>query len=306
LFNVGIPASSGYSSALQNIGEISNKGLEIALGSNLGKGDFHWTGQLTYSFNKNKVIALNNLNEFTTGSDTRLYGAALNPILLRIGDPLCQFYGRVFDGIFQTGDNIAASAQPTAKPGDIRYRDLNEDNKITDLDREVIGNSNAKFFGGLNNTFTWKNFDLNVFFQGSYGNDILNLSKFDLFSLNGGNNNSAEVLNRWTPTNPSNTIPRANLNSGSRILSSYLIEDGSYLRLKNISLSYSFSSQLLKKAGISSSKFYVSAQNLATFTKYTGFDPEVNRYGNSSISQGVDYGAYPSAKTFLLGLNFTL
>lgn len=305
LFNVGIPASSGYGSILQNIGGIENKGIELELGTDLQKGDFKWEAQFSYSRNRNKVLTLNNLNEFTTGSDARLFGASLNPILLKVGEPLGQFYGRVFDGIFQTGDNIAASAQPTAKPGDIRYRDLNGDNVINDTgDRQVIGNSNAIFFGGLNNTFTWKNLDLTVFLQGSYGNDILNISRFDLFSLNGGNNNSAEVLNRWTPTNPSNTIPRANLTGGSRVLSSFVVEDGSYLRLKNLSLGYRISSQMIKKAGFNSARVYVAAQNLATITNYTGFDPEVNRFGNSSISQGIDYGVYPSAKTLLIGMNF--
>lgn len=305
LFSVGIPPSSGYASMLQNIGGIENKGIELELSTNLQSGDFKWEGQLSYSRNRSEVLTLNNLNEFTTGSDARLFGASLNPILLKVGDPLGQFYGRVFDGIFQTGDNITASAQPTAKPGDIRYRDLNGDNVINDTgDRQVIGNSNPKFFGGLNNTFSWKNLDLNVFVQGSYGNDILNISKFDLFSLNGGNNNSAEVLNRWTVSNPSNTIPRANLTGGSRVLSSFVVEDGSYLRLKNLSLGYRISSQLLKKAGFNSVRFYAAAQNLVTITNYSGFDPEVNRFGNSTISQGIDYGVYPSAKTFLFGMNF--
>ncbi|MFD1257518.1 SusC/RagA family TonB-linked outer membrane protein [Mucilaginibacter terrae] len=305
LFSVGLPAISGYTSSTQNIGNIENRGLEIEVVANLGNKTFGWESQLTYSLNRNKVLKLNNNNEIFTGSDVRLYGSALNPILLRVGDPLGQFYGRVFDGIFQTGDNITASAQPTAKPGDVRYKDINGDNQINDVDRAVIGNSNPKFFGGFNNTFTYKNFDLNVFVQGSYGNDILNLSRFDLFSLNGGNNNSAEVLNRWTPTNPSNTIPRANLLSGSRVLSSFQIEDGSYLRFKNVALGYRFGADLLKSAGIGSVRVYVSAQNLFTITNYTGFDPEVNRFGNGSISQGVDYGTYPSAKTFLAGLNLT-
>ncbi|UKT64934.1 SusC/RagA family TonB-linked outer membrane protein [Pedobacter mucosus] len=306
LFNVGIPPSSGYASMLQNIGGIKNQGIELELTSSLEAGKFKWEGQLSYSRNRNEVLTLNNLNEFTTGADARLFGASLNPILLKVGSPLGQFYGRVFDGIFQTGDNIAASAQPTAKPGDIRYRDLNGDNVINDTgDRQVIGNSNPKFFGGFNNTFTWNNFDLNIFFQGSYGNDILNISRFDLFSLNGGNNNSAEVLNRWTPTNHSNTIPRANLTGGSRILSSFVVEDGSYLRLKNLSLGYRFPGKILKKAGANSARIYIAAQNLATITNYSGFDPEVNRFGNSTISQGIDYGVYPSAKTLLFGLNFT-
>jgi hypothetical protein len=139
--------------------------------------------------------------------------------------------------------------------------------------------------------------------QGSYGNEILNFGNFDLFNLNGNNNQSAEVLNRWTPTNPSNTIPRAVSTGGQRILSDAQVEDGSYLRIKNISLNYTLPESLLKSTFIKSVKVYVATQNWFTFTKYKGYDPEVSRFGQTSISQGMDYGGYPNSKTFLIGLN---
>ena len=304
LFNVNIPVTSGFSTALQNIGKIQNKGFEFSFNSvNIDSKNFQWSTEFNITFNENKILNLEGRDEFTTGSDAQLFAISLNPILLKVGQPLGQFYGRVVDGIFQNTQEIANSAQTTAKPGDIKYRDLNGDKVINDNDRTVIGNSNPKFFGGLNNTFTYRNFDLNIFIQGSYGNDLLNFSRFDVFSLTGGNNNSAEVLKRWTPTNPSNSIPRANLSGGARILSSFQVEDGSYLRFKNISLGYNFSSGLLKKIGMIGAKIYVSGQNLITITDYSGYDPEVNRYGSSSLSQGIDYGAYPQAKTILAGVN---
>lgn len=309
LFDVGINPSSGFSTVFKNIGGVENKGFELELSTNLQKRDFNWESQLSFSTNKSKVLALNNLNEIVVGGDIRDVGnGQLNAALLKVGDPMGQFYGLVFDGIFQTAEEIAVSAQKSAKPGDVRYRDLNGDGQITTdtKDRTVIGNTNPNFFGGFNNTFTWKNIDLNVFLQGSYGNDILNVARFDLFGLNGLSNNSAEVLNRWTPTNPSNTIPRANALGTNRTVSSFLVEDGSYLRLKNVSLGYKFTPDVLKRAGIGSARVYVSAQNLATITNYSGFDPDVNRLGSGSGSTpGVDYGVYPSSKTFLLGLNFT-
>lgn len=309
LFDVGINPSSGFSTVFKNIGGVENKGFELELSTNLQTRDFNWVSQLSFSTNKSKVLALNNLNEIVVGGDIRDVGnGQLNAALLKVGEPIGQFYGLVFDGIFQTAEEIAGSAQKSAKPGDVRYRDLNGDGQITTdtKDREVIGNANPSFFGGFNNTFSWKNIDLNVFLQGSYGNDILNVARFDLFGLNGLSNNSAEVLNRWTPTNPSNTIPRANALGTNRTVSSFLVEDGSYLRLKNVSLGYKFTPDVLKRAGIASARVYVSAQNLATITNYSGFDPDVNRLGSGSGSTpGVDYGVYPSSRTFLLGLNFT-
>ncbi|WP_229365890.1 TonB-dependent receptor [Fibrisoma montanum] len=304
LFNVNIPTTSGFNSALQNIGKVQNRGVELGLNTiNVDRGGFRWNSEFNISFNRNEILSLEGRNEFTTGSDVVLYAAAFNPILLRVGSPLGTFYGRVTDGIFQNQAEVDASAQKTAKPGDIRYRDLNNDGQINDNDRAIIGNANPKFFGGLNNTFTFKGLELNIFLQGNYGNDLLNFGRFDYLNLTSSNNNTKEVLDRWTPTNPSNTIPRANSAGGSRILSTFQVEDGSYLRVKNLSLGYNLPAALVKRLYLSGAKVYVLGQNLFTFTKYTGYDPEVNRYGSSSISQGIDYGGYPAARTVTVGLN---
>lgn len=304
LFNVGVPSSSGFSSTLKNIGSVQNKGFEFSLNTiPVDRGRFRWTSEFNIAFNKNNILKLDGRKEFTTGNDALLFGGSFNQILLREGSALGNFYGRVMDGIFQNQAEVDASAQKTAKPGDIRYRDINGDGVINDNDRDIIGNSNPDFFGGFNNTFSYNGFELNVFLQGNYGNEILNFGTFDLVNLTGGNNQSSKVLDRWTTTNPSQTIPRANAAGGSRILSSFQIEDGSYLRVKNISLGYNLPKVWLDKLTVNSIKVYLTAQNWFTLTKYSGYDPEVNRFGSSSLSQGIDYGGYPSAKTVLVGLN---
>lgn len=304
LFRVNVPQTTGYSESLQNIGKVENRGFELGINTvNVSSPALKWTSAFNISFNKNKVLTLDSRPEFTAGSGSGHLGVWGNTVLMEVGQPLGNFYGRQMTGIFQSQAEVDASAQPSAKPGDIRYADLNKDGAINDEDRTVIGNGNPDFFGGLNNTVTWKGLELNIFVQGSYGNDILNFGRFDLYNLNGNNNQSADVLDRWTPSNPGNTIPRANSNGGQRILSSFHVEDGSYLRVKNISLGYYFQQHVLNRLGLSSLKVYVSAQNWVTFTKYKGYDPEVSRFGASAIDQGMDYGGYPTAKTILFGLN---
>ena len=305
LFDVDLPLSSGYFTALTNIGSIENKGWEFSVNSqNINGKNVQWKTGFNISFNKNKVLRLDGRPQFESGvgnGDLQIN----RPVLLKVGEALGNFYGRVMDGIFQSASEIAGSAQPGAKPGDIKYRDINGDKVINDLDRTVIGNGYPRFFGGLDNTVTFKGFDLNVFIQGSYGNDILNLSKLELYGLN-GSNGTKDIVNRWTASNPSNTIPRANTAGGQKILSSFLVEDGSYLRLKNISLGYQLPASFMKKLSLQSARFYVSGQNLVTITNYKGFDPEVSYQGNSSISQSIDLGAYPNSKTILFGLNIKL
>lgn len=307
LFSVNVPQTTGYSSSLRNIGQVENRGLEIAISSeNIAGSAFQWSTDFNIAFNRNKVLALDGRPEFTDGAGSG-HLVVFNTVLMKVGEPLGNFYGRQVAGIFQSEEEVAASPQAaTAKPGDLRYADLNNDGAINDLDRTVIGNGNPDFFAGLNNTFTYKGIELNIFFQGSFGNEILNFGRFDLYNLNGNNNQSADVLQRWTPEHPSNTIPRANIFGGNRILSSFHIEDASYVRLKNISLGYQLPEHIFGPLPIQSVKVYVAAQNWLTFTKYKGYDPEVSRFGSSSINQGMDYGGYPASKTLLVGLNIKL
>jgi hypothetical protein len=302
LFDVNIPLTTGFGTALKNIGSVENKGWELEVSTtNVNKTSFSWRTDFNIASNKNKILKLDGRPEFLSGLGSGHLQIS-NPILMRVGIPLGSFYGRVMEGIFQTQGEIDKSAQKSAKPGDIRYTDLNNDGVINDNDRTIIGNGYPKLYGGLNNTVNFKGFELNVFFNGSYGNKILNLTRFDLYSLN-GQQQAKDIVDRWTPSNPSNTIPRANIAGGQKILSSFQIEDGSYLRLKNLSLGYDLPQNLIRRFALSALKVYVAAQNLATFTKYTGYDPEVNFRGNNSISQSLDYGSYPAAKTILFGIN---
>lgn len=307
LFSVNVPQTTGYSTSLRNIGQVENRGLEVAISSeNIAAGGFQWNTDFNVAFNRNKVLALDGRPEFTDGAGSG-HLVVFNTVLMKVGEPLGNFYGRQVTGIFQSEEEVAASPQSaTAKPGDLRYADLNTDGQINDLDRTVIGNGNPDFFGGLNNTFSYKGVELNVFLQGSFGNEILNFGRFDLYNLNGNNNQSADVLQRWTPERPSSTIPRANIFGGNRILSSFHIEDASYIRLKNISLGYQLPERIFGPLPIQSAKIYVSAQNWLTFTNYKGYDPEVSRFGSSAINQGMDYGGYPASKTLLVGLNIKL
>ncbi len=201
-------------------------------------------------------------------------------------------------------EELTALTDPQAvKPGDRRYADLNGDKKIDDNDRTIIGRAQPKLVGGLNNTFAYKGLELTVFFQGVYGNSILNGNRFELEYLNATTNQDRDVLNRWTPTNTNTDIPRASTTRPANRISTRQIEDGSYLRLKNIQLAYSLPQSLLRTMKIQSLRVYASAQNYLTFTNYSGYDPEVNRFGQDSRSQGFDYASYPAAKTILFGLN---
>lgn len=302
LFNVNIPNTTGFNTALKNIGSVENKGWEFELNTiNIDQKSFSWKTDLNIAFNKNKILKLDNRPEFLSGTGSGHLQIS-SPILMKVGIPLGSFYGRAMDGIFKDQAEVSKSAQPNAKPGDIRYKDLNNDGLINDNDRTVIGNGYPKFFGGLNNTFSFKGLELNIFLNGSSGNKILNLTRFDLYSLN-GQQQSKEIVNRWTGSNHSNTIPRANIAGGQKILSTFQIEDGSYLRVKNISLGYNLPQDLIRRFSLSALKVYVAAQNLITFTNYTGYDPETNFQAGSSISQSLDYGSYPASKTILFGLN---
>lgn len=303
LFEVNVPQTTGYSFSLRNIGEMENKGFELGISSmNIKNDAFEWSTSLNITSNRNKVLSLDGRSEFTTGAGSGHHGVD-NTVLMKVGQPVGDFYGRKVIGIFQTEEEVNSYGQANARPGDLKYEDVNGDGVISNDDRSVIGNGNPLFFGGMTNQFRLKNFELNFMLQGSFGNDILNFARFDLYNLNGNNNQSVDVLDRWRPDHPSNTIPRANATGGQRIFSSFHVEDGSYLRLKNISLGFHFHNYLTRLVKLSGAKLYISAQNYLTFTRYKGFDPEVSWAGNSAISQGMDFDAYPNAKSVMVGLN---
>ncbi|MGE7776126.1 SusC/RagA family TonB-linked outer membrane protein [Chitinophaga sp. NPDC101104] len=295
LLNVEIPWTSGQTSSLQNFGSVSNKGLELTASSKNLLGEFTWTTDANASINRNEVLSLGN------GARSYISGN----YIIQVGQPLGSFYGTVTDGILQTGEEhtkgkFTGNAVP--KPGDRLYKDINGDGTFTTAaDRAIIGNAQPDVILGLNNNFSWKGFALSVFLQGTFGNQVLNANRQALELFTGQQNAAGSARDRWTPENPSQTIPRAKLDPAP-VFSDRFIEDGSFLRLKNVSLSYTLPKQFTGK--ISTVQVYVSAQNLATWTRYTGFDPEVT--SGSNVSPGTDQGIYPLSRTILGGLKVSL
>jgi len=312
LLSIPIPLSTGYSSSLQNIGSVENKGLEVGLNTENIKSEkdgFNWKSSVVFSLNRNKVLSLGSSETSFFPNMPNATLGFLQPVNIKVGLPLGTFWGYKTNGIFQNQADIDNSptldTKANTKPGDRKYVDVNNDGKITAADKGALGNPQPKFIGSFTNTFTYHHFDLLVFLQGSYGNKIYNALQQQLEITNLSTNAWADIADRWSPTNPSNSVPRAT-NSPVAQMSDRYIQDGSYLRLKNLVLGYNFSNQLLNHAGIKQVRIYASAQNLATWTKYKGYDPEVSSFEQNNTAQGIDYGAYPNYRTFLLGLNVTL
>ncbi|GAA4800678.1 TonB-dependent receptor [Olivibacter ginsenosidimutans] len=298
LLDVPLPYTTGQSTSLQNYGKVSNKGLEFALNSQNTSGAFNWSSALTFSLNRNKVLSLGE------GVESIISGVSI----AQVGQPLGSFYGLKTNGIFQLSDDIANLPVYLTKnqPGDQRYVDKNGDNVITTSgDRFILGNAQPKFLGGLSNNLSYKNVDLNILFQGSYGNKIFNQNKQQLEILSGQQNASITALDRWTPENQGNVIPRAYEDPAAEASDRY-VEDASYLRLKNLTIGYTFPLHLLSTTSNAKLRIYVAAQNLITWTNYTSYDPEVSKNGQSTLTQGIDYGVYPNAKLFTGGINLTL
>lgn len=320
LLDAPIPSQAGFNSQWQNIGRIDNNGLELQITSyNIDKNNFSWRTDFNISFNRNEVKDLGGA-EFIPVTTPGGWQSNVGRVI--VGQPIGTMYGYVFDGIYQIDDfswqNNSDPTIPfgdrtfvlndglpvysgTAQPGRMKYQDLNGDGFINDEDRKVIGNSNPKHFGGINNTFTYKNWDLSVFFQWSYGNDIYNASKVRLNGLAPYMNISQDYFeNHWTPENGGNIYPAYGV-IDQQIASSYYVEDGSYLRLKTMSLGYELPKKITKKLGINSLKFNLIGNNLITWTKYTGWDPEVNF--NNPLLTGFDRIAYPRAKNFTFSVS---
>ncbi|REG82067.1 SusC/RagA family TonB-linked outer membrane protein [Algoriphagus antarcticus] len=318
LFSVPLPTYTGYSSQLQNLGKVENKGIEFTLNTVNTTGALKWNTSFNISINRNKVLELPDGNDILYGSGPgHLIGLGQTQIL-RVGEPVGSFFGWVYDGVYQQGDDFLPGGGFEQVAGGEKFRDIdgekdangaltgNPNGALNADDRTVIGNGQAKFIWGLNNDFSFKGFDLNIFFQGSQGNQILSYSLLEIETLSGSNNSTTRALDRWTPTNTDTDVPKRTLQRSQRV-SSHWVFDGSYVRLKNISLGYSLPSSILEKLSISKARFYVSAQNILTFTEYKGFDPEVNyNSGGGAASNrnlGLDYASYPNAKSYTIGLN---
>jgi TonB-linked SusC/RagA family outer membrane protein len=307
LLLVSVPTTTGYGSIYLNAGSVENKGLELALSSvNFTSSKFSWNTNLNFSINRNKVLDLNGEYERYVGSSSSslFVGSGLgNTNVLRVGQSIGSFVGYQFDGIWQTQDEIAASGTKTVvRPGDPRYVDQNGDGQVTALDRVIIGHAQPDFIYGITNNFKYKGFSLSIFLQGVQGDDVLNLNRYELESGITTTNKLASVVNRWTGPGTSNTIPRASstLRRSTGIVSD-VVEDGSFLRLKTLTVGYTVPLPASVKA-IRLASVYVTAQNLVTWTKYSGYDPEVNSFGTSTLSPNTDYNAYPSVRTFTAGV----
>ncbi len=286
LLNVQLPNTMPITSIQTNAGTIENRGIEFNINSvNLNK-KFRWETSYNMSFNRNKVLSTSVFpGPFAYG---RIYSNNQDVSIVKVGLPLGTFYGYVSEGV-------------DPKTGNIKYADLNHNGILDGGDRTVIGNAQPKYIFGITNTFKYKRFDLNLFVQGSYGNDIYNATRIDLEGMFDSKNQSTVVLNRWTPTNTNTNIPKAG-NMDNVKNSTRFVEDGSYVRLKSVTLSYKIIDNPKLKA-IKKLTVYATAQNLITLTHYSGFDPEVNAYGSSATELGIDYGTYPQSKTYILGLN---
>jgi TonB-linked SusC/RagA family outer membrane protein len=304
LYDVAIVGVSGYQTMLKNIGSLENKGFEFAIDSDNLTGAFRWTTNFNISFNRNKVLELGGETYKDMGNSGFLKFDSIRRLI--VGKPIGIFYGYFFDGIFQNEQEVAQQTASTSPlgVGYRRYKDLDGDGIVDPTnDRDVLGDSNPDFFGGMVNTFSYKGFELNVFLQYNYGNEIFNVNKAELTTPTGGNNVFRSLLDRWTPTNPSNIYPKASTNRAV-LVSDFFIEDGSYLKLKTLSLSYGF--PMIKSKHIRGIRVYVTGQNLLTWTNYSGFDPEVSYRGATTLEAGEDFGGYPQSRTIMFGVRFDI
>ncbi|WP_438850062.1 SusC/RagA family TonB-linked outer membrane protein [Bacteroides acidifaciens] len=315
-----LPYSSGFYNATKNIGKVRNDGLEISLNTlNIKTRDFQWSSNFNISFNKNKVLALSeNQTALMTAVQFDQNYNGQSSYIAKIGLPMGLMYGYVYEGTYKyddfnkSGNSYSLkssvphfSTENNTQPGMPKYADLNGDGVVDSNDRTIIGRGLPVHTGGLTNDFTYKGIDLSIFFQWSYGNDIMNANRLFFESSNNRSrelNQYASYTNRWTADNPTSDIPAATNSSSNRVISSRIIEDGSFLRLKNVTIGYTFPSQMTKKWKIDKARIYVAAQNLWTWTGYSGYDPEVS-VRNSALTPGLDYSSYPRAYSVSFGVS---
>jgi len=289
LLQVKLPSHLGIQTfPMRNDGEMVNKGFEFNINSQNLTGTFKWDTNLNMSFNRNKLTKLSLTKVYYEGS---IESNGENVIMIREGYPLGTFFGYVSQGV-------------DPETGDIIYKDLNDDGQINESDRKVIGDAQPDFIFGITNNFSWKNLTLSVFFQGSYGNDIFNATRIDTEGMFDTKNQTETVLNRWKRPGMISDVPRAGNINNSRN-STRFVEDGSYIRLKTLTLSYNFDRKLIKPLGVEGLSVYATTNNLFTLTKYRGYDPELNMGGNSATQLGIDFGTYPQTRSFIFGLNLS-
>ena len=304
-----IPLSTGYTTVNENIGSLENKGFELSLNTeNIRTKDFSWHSTIIYSHNANKVLSLGPLNSFQPTPPT----GQIAQEIIKVGLPVGTFWGYSTNGLLTTADVYGSNPAPklagvSQVTGDRKYVHANGQtgSAITLADKHSLGNAQAKFTGSFSNTFNYKQFDLSVFFQGSFGNKIFNLLEQQLEKTSVLQNVTTNVLNRWDSLkNPTGTFQKLTNAPVMQVQDTY-VEDGSYIRLKTVTLGYNFPKAVASKIWAKQIRLYVTAQNLLTITKYTGADPEANYYDQNNLTPGIDYGVYPRYKSYLVGLNVT-
>ncbi|MHA4806733.1 SusC/RagA family TonB-linked outer membrane protein [Flavitalea flava] len=307
LLNVPIPLSTGFATSLKNIGKVQNTGIEFGLTTYNFTGVFKWSTNFNISANRNKVLQLgpNGAPIISDGGN----GTISQIFITKIGSPIGSYYGYLNGGVFKDQSDIDKNPHySTAKPGDRKFLDYTKDGKIDANDRTITGSYFPKYIWGLTNDFKYKGFDLSIAVQAVQGNQILNLQRRYIYNGEGNANQMIEEVNYWkSPTDPGDgNTSRANRvsNANTGQISSFHVENGSFVRLRNITLGYTVNTHLFRDK-LRSFRFYLSGQNLHTWTKYTGYNPEVNARPDSPLTQGEDYGTYPLAKTFSAGLNIT-
>lgn len=338
LLNSKVPSSSGYTNMMRNIGETKNVGFDLTISStNIQKDDFTWTTNFNISHNKNTIEALSGERYFL---EEAKFGYNQKTHKIEVGKPIGQLYGYQTAGLYQVEDFIYDAAKQTytlkegvpcigdrkgIKPGMWKFANLDGNEVIDENDKTVIGNTNSSFYGGLNNSFSYKNFDLSVFFTFSYGGDVMNATKLTNSKAGATVKNALNITNsgnRWMTidnegflvTDPAKLSA---LNTGKTVaavydqelgdtyIHSWAVEDASFLRLSNITLGYNFPKKWIRKASINNLRLYATGSNLFVWTPYSGFDPEVSTMGNS-LTPGVDFGAYPRSRSYVFGINITL
>jgi TonB-linked SusC/RagA family outer membrane protein len=289
LLNVQLSNTLPITSIQTNAGDIENRGIEFNISTVNVDRQLKWLTDFNMSFNRNTVTALKYTNVYYYGN---IYSNNQDVAIVKAGLPLGSFFGYVSEGV-----------DPAT--GDIKYKDLNNNGIFDPGDRTVIGSAQPDFIFGLTNRLSFGRFDLNFFLQGSYGNDVYNATRIDLEGMFDSKNQSVTVLDRWTPDNTDTDVPRAVRNGSVKNVynSDRFVEDGSYIRLKSATLSYKVVDNSSSAKAIKNLSVYITGQNLLTFTRYSGFDPEVNAFGSSSTTLGVDYGTYPQSRAIIVGLN---
>jgi len=308
LFSLPLPEYSGFPSMIDNIGSVENKGFEFTLSTVNIEKELNWKTDFNISFNRNKVLELPDGNDILYAANPGHMVGFGDTHVLREGEPVGVFFGYTYDGVYQEGDTFLPGAGFEQAAGGEKYKDISENGTLGNEDRSIIGNPHPDFIWGMNNALNYKDFDLNFFIQGSQGNDVYSFTLMELELMGGVANSTTRALDRWTPTNTNTDVPRAN-SGRARISSTRWVEDGSYVRMKNISLGYQVPKFHLRRLGLASARIYVSGQNLLTITGYRGYDPEVNYNSggntNSNRNLGLDYGSYPNAKSYTVGLQVT-